>query len=269
MITMEAGLRNVEAIISMASVSKWYRHISVEQLEVMATHGLIIHPMDPTYLTCGWHIKQGSHYKWPTAELLENHFNEKHRRMYGEWRCENASEPPKQEMEEILPEEKAFVDVTAPLQGVWADRGYVPVDVLALRPDASTRQRSSPNKMFKAQTHMAMPSGSMASSSSSFQTGASSVFTLWPGRAADAAPVLETPLWEWMVVYAAFEFLAPWCMEASANESVFEHCKKGLSFLEKLLHGLTYAIFTLPGVQPGHKLLVSLDASLSQWVNVA
>ena len=56
--TMEAGLRNVQASKSMASVSKWYRHIPVEQLEDMATHGLITHPEDPNYLTCGWHTKR-------------------------------------------------------------------------------------------------------------------------------------------------------------------------------------------------------------------
>ena len=50
MTTLEAGLRNVQAIISMASDSAWYRHIPVERLQDMATHGLTIHPDNPTYL---------------------------------------------------------------------------------------------------------------------------------------------------------------------------------------------------------------------------
>ena len=110
-ITLEAGLRYVQAIISTASDSEWYRHIPVERLQDMATHGLIIHPDKPTYLTCRWHITQGRHYLWPTAAPLDKHFNEKHRRIYGQWRCENASEPPIVEMEEILPEERPFFDV--------------------------------------------------------------------------------------------------------------------------------------------------------------
>ena len=110
------------------------------------------------------HIRKGRHPFWPSARELENKFNEKHRRIYDQWRCENAGEPPIVEME-ILPEETPFFDVNAPLQGVWADTGDVSVDVPAFRPDASNHQRGSPNKMPKAQAHMAMPSDSMASSS--------------------------------------------------------------------------------------------------------
>ena len=45
----EEGWQNLQAIILMVSDSKWYIHISVERLEDMATHGLIIiHINEPT-----------------------------------------------------------------------------------------------------------------------------------------------------------------------------------------------------------------------------
>ena len=50
--TLETGLKNVQAIINMASKSKLYKSIPVERLQEMATHGLIIHPTEPEYLTC-------------------------------------------------------------------------------------------------------------------------------------------------------------------------------------------------------------------------
>ena len=56
--TLEAGLENVQAIIKMASKSDCYKHISVKRLQDMATHGLIIPPDNPRYLTCRWHIKK-------------------------------------------------------------------------------------------------------------------------------------------------------------------------------------------------------------------
>ena len=142
--TLEAGLRNVQAIILMASDSEWYRHILVEWLQDMATHGFIIHPDNPTYLTCRWHTVKGRIFLLPTAEAMEKHFTEDHRRLYAQWRYNNASEPPIVEMDEILPEERP--------EDVWNDTGGVFVDVPALQPDA-----------------MAMPCGSMTSSSSSSQ----------------------------------------------------------------------------------------------------
>ena len=39
--TLETGLKNVQAIIKMASKSKWYKSIPVERLQEMATHGLL------------------------------------------------------------------------------------------------------------------------------------------------------------------------------------------------------------------------------------
>ena len=107
----------------------------------------------------------------------------------------------------IQPYSSPTVDVNAPLRGVWVETDDVSVD------DASKAR--SPHK--RPKTHMAMPSDPMVSSSSSFQTGTSSVFTLWRPEG-PAAPVVETSLWQWMVMYAA-----PFCMETSAQELVFEH----------------------------------------------
>ena len=85
----------------------------MEKLQEMATHGLIIHPEDPSYLTCGHHLRKGSCICWSSVEHLLAHFDEKHKRVYDEWRCKNASEPPPAE-EITLPE--GFDPA-----GVWAD----------------------------------------------------------------------------------------------------------------------------------------------------
>ena len=53
--TVETGLKNVQAILKMASASTFYKSIPVERLQEMATHGLIIHPTQPDYLTCAHH----------------------------------------------------------------------------------------------------------------------------------------------------------------------------------------------------------------------
>ena len=59
--TLETGLKNVQAIIKMASKSKLYKSIPVERLQEMATHGLTIHPTEPEYLTCDHHARNGKH----------------------------------------------------------------------------------------------------------------------------------------------------------------------------------------------------------------
>ena len=46
--TVETGLKNVQAILKMASASEFYKSIPVERLQEMATHGLIIHPTQQT-----------------------------------------------------------------------------------------------------------------------------------------------------------------------------------------------------------------------------
>ena len=73
--TVETGVKNVQAILKMASASDHYKSIPVERLQEMATHGLIIHPTQPDFLTCDCHFKKGHHICWPNAEVLEAHFN--------------------------------------------------------------------------------------------------------------------------------------------------------------------------------------------------
>ena len=78
----------------------------MERLQDMATHGLAIHSDDKRHLTCRWHTIKGRTFVLPTAEAMEKHFTEDHRRLYAQWRCNNASEPPIVEMDESLPEER-------------------------------------------------------------------------------------------------------------------------------------------------------------------
>ena len=167
----------------------------------MATHGLIVHPHEPTYLTCRFHVKRGSHLKWPSAEILENHFDEEHRKRYAHWRCNHASEPPMLEMDEIHSEERC--------EGVWNGTGDVFVDVPALQSDV-----------------MAMPSVSMTSSSLSSQTGALSSSTPCPDVAVDAPPVWKFSLGEWMRMYAEFQHLSAKCVDPSVDPSVVEKIVK-------------------------------------------
>ena len=138
--TLETGLKNVQAIIKMASKSKWYKSIPVERLQEMATHGLIIHPTEPDYLTCDHHARQGKHICWPSAEPLEAHFDAIHTHIYDEWRCQNAGER-MATIEEICP------SIDAPLSGVWADPVLLPPMAMPRDP-------------------MAMPSPTAAASSS-------------------------------------------------------------------------------------------------------
>ena len=73
------GLANVEAIMRMASRSKYYNKISFSRLQEMATHGLITHPEEPTYLTCAHHLRKNCYIKWSGPEHLLAHFDAKHK----------------------------------------------------------------------------------------------------------------------------------------------------------------------------------------------
>lgn len=77
-INLEDGLTNVKNIIKMARKSVFYSHIKTRKLQEMATKGLIIHPDDPSYLTCSHHAKKGSFPRWPDAKTLCLHFETKH-----------------------------------------------------------------------------------------------------------------------------------------------------------------------------------------------
>ena len=44
----------------------------------MATHGLITHPEEPTYLTCAHHLRKNCYIKWSGPEHLLSHFDAKH-----------------------------------------------------------------------------------------------------------------------------------------------------------------------------------------------
>ena len=58
--TVETGLKNAQAILKMASASGDYKSVPVERLQEMATHGLIIHPTQPDFLTCDHNFKKGT-----------------------------------------------------------------------------------------------------------------------------------------------------------------------------------------------------------------
>ena len=98
---VEGGLDNLAAIMKMVCNSKWYKHIPTERIQEMATHGLIIHPEKPEYLTCDHHFKRGTHILWPDAKTLEQHFDAKHKKKYAAWRQGTAAERmPSQEIED-------------------------------------------------------------------------------------------------------------------------------------------------------------------------
>ena len=80
--TLQSGLANVDAIMLVASRSLYYKAIPLQRMQEMATHGLIIHPEDPAYLTCAHHSRKGAYIKWPGKEQLLKHFDAKHKANY-------------------------------------------------------------------------------------------------------------------------------------------------------------------------------------------
>ena len=82
----------MKAVIQMASRSKYYTGIPLERIQEMATHGLMIHPTSPEYLTCDHHVRKGKHICWPSPQHLCAHFDAKHNKIYDEWRCQAAAE---------------------------------------------------------------------------------------------------------------------------------------------------------------------------------
>ena len=67
---VEGGLDNLADIMKMACKSKYYKHIPIDRIQEMATHGLIIHPEHPEYLTCDHRLKKGKHILWPDGKKL-------------------------------------------------------------------------------------------------------------------------------------------------------------------------------------------------------
>ena len=130
---VKCGLENVKAIIQMASKSTWYKHIPLELIQDMATHGLIIHPTSPTYLTyltCDHHFRRGNHICWTSAAHLEAHLNSKHKKLYAEWRCQDAAatKPSQEDTEDDDAidstdsiDEPGSSSTKRPLTGVWAE----------------------------------------------------------------------------------------------------------------------------------------------------
>ena len=98
---VERGLDNLAGIMKMACKSKYYKHIPIHRIQEMATHGLIIHPEHPEYLTCDHHLKRGKHILWPDGKTLEQHFDAKHKEHYAAWRQGTAAKTmPSQEIED-------------------------------------------------------------------------------------------------------------------------------------------------------------------------
>ena len=101
----------------------------MERLQEMATHGLIVHPTQPDYLTCGHHFRKGNHICWSGAKHLEAHFDAKHKRLYER---QNAGER-MATTEEICP------SIDAPLSGVWADPVLLRPTAMPMDPMAMPR----------------------------------------------------------------------------------------------------------------------------------
>ena len=100
-------------------------------------------------------MRKGKHICWPDAEVLEAHFNARHKRIYDEWRCQNAGER-MAATEEICP------NIDAPPSGVWAD----PV---LLHPTAAPMDAMA---MPRDPTAMPGPTAAASSSSSTSRTAA-------------------------------------------------------------------------------------------------
>ena len=153
--TVETGVKNVQAILKMASASDHYKSIPVERLQEMATHGLIIHPTQPDFLTCDHQFNKGHHICWPNAEVLEAHFNARRKRIHDEGRCQNAGERTAA-TEEICP------NIDAPPSGVWADPVLLHPTAVPMGPMAMPREP----------TAMPGPTAAASSSSSTSRTAA-------------------------------------------------------------------------------------------------
>ena len=214
--TLETDLENVQACILMASKSKWYKDIPCEKLEEMATHGLIINPEDPEYLTCNHHQRKGRYMIFQDAQKLVGHFSVKHKENFTEWRCAHAGPKPIQESEEIekaellpilkmmfgehmaMPSAPMASASSSSLPGVWAD----PVE-----PEI-------PPPMLRE--HMAMPSAPMASASSS---------SLQQSRPFNVFKKQED--WHWMIKYARFQCVAQKILDMDPIEDdIFHNCGK-------------------------------------------
>ena len=139
---VEGGLDNVADIMKMACKSKYYKHIPIDRIQEMATHGLIIHPEHPEYLTCDHHLKRGKHVLWPDAKILEQHFDAKHKENYAAWRQGTAAKRmPSQEIEDSE-DEAAIQEALLKPSGVWRK----PLEYLkkpAAPPVSSTADASS------------------------------------------------------------------------------------------------------------------------------
>ena len=164
-------------------------------------------------------LKKGHRICWPNAEVLEAHFNARRKRIYDEWRCQNAGER-MAATEEICP------NIDAPLSGVWAD----PV---LLRP---TAMPMDPMAMPRDPTAMLGPTAAASSSSSTSRTAAfpaaaagadnsrdvfnifAPIHTLCSGSSDEDHTREDSSLWQWMICYAQFQCAAQLLKDILADE---------------------------------------------------
>ena len=188
---VEGGLDNVADIMKMACKSKYYKHIPIDRIQEMATHGLIIHPEHPEYLTCDHHLKRGKHVLWPDAKILEQHFDAKHKENYAAWRQGTAAKRmPSQEIED-----EAAKRIPSSPSGVWRE----PLEYLkkpAAPPVSSTAAASSgaswtapkgPYNIFQAHTELEEEEEE---------------------RIKPDVECVDQILTEWMIAYAHFQYSA-------------------------------------------------------------
>ena len=188
-------------------------------------------------------FRKDKHICWSDAKHLEAHFDAQHKRLYDEWRCQNAGE-------RMATTEEVCPNIDAPLSGVWADPVLLHPTAVLMDPTAmpggptamlgdaygSHGDADGPMAMPRDPTAMPGPTAAASSSSSTSRTAASPAAAAGADNSRDVfnvfAPQLthcsESPdedhthedpsLWQWMICYAQLQCAAQLLIDMLADE---------------------------------------------------
>ena len=200
------GLANLQCIVALVVGSSWYGPLNVQQLTDMATHGLMIHPAMPAYLTCSAcrsRRGRGPLYSFKDWHEVLAHFTEGHKEEYMAWRRTSAEVDPPEGLALWGGGSVPVVDVGRR----WGQDGVVGPRAI---------KRGAPPAGVQAPTKR--PRGSAGRSST--------------GIAVSPCED-EWELWSWIEKYAAFQSALHRCSSSDHHSSVFDTCGRTLEVLQE------------------------------------